>query len=121
MDYSLAQFRIARSIPMADMVDVVKKSYPKFDKPLLSKCMNPALYGVQLRADATKAIFHQFDPKGEFKRRSTDRHKLPCSIRCRLDEETFRKLLAQIHADGYATVQDWLTDHVKAYIEASCL
>lgn len=43
MDYSLTQLRVGRSVPMADMVDVVKKSYPKFDKPLLSKCMNPAL------------------------------------------------------------------------------
>ena len=121
MDYSLAQFRVSRNIPMADMVDVVRKNYPKFDKPLLSKCMNPAIYGVQLRPDATKAIYQKFDPRGEFRCRSSDRHKLPCSIRCRMDEETYRKLLAQIHRDGFDTVQDWLMDQVRAYIEVSCL
>ena len=118
MDYSLAQFRTERNIPMSEMVAVVKESYPSFDKPLLSKCMNPALYGIQFITDARKAIFQRFDPNGEFKRKPGDRHKLPCSIRCRMDRETYRKLLTQIHADGFATVQDWLTDHVRAYINA---
>ena len=118
MDYSLTQLRVGRNILMADMVDVVKKAYPKFDKPLLSKCMNPALYGVRLQNDAEKEIFLRFDPEGQYRPKKADRHKHHCCIRCRMDEETYSRLLAQIHQDGFATVQDWLWDHVQAYINA---
>ena len=78
----------------------------------------PGTLGVRLQGDADKAIFQRFDPEGQFKPKRVDRHRLPCSIRCRMDEETYGKLLAQIHQDGFATVQDWLWDHVQAYINA---
>lgn len=114
MDNSLLRLRVEQSIPMADMVDVVKEAYPKFDKPLLSKCMNSAAYGVGLVPDAAKAIFQKFDPDGKFKSRSKDRHKQPCSVRCRLDKETYQKLTEKIHRDG-TTVQNWLFGQIQAY------
>lgn len=114
MSYDLRSLRLTHSVHLDDMVTVIRENYPKMDKPLLSKCLNPN-YGVQLQPDAVKAIGETFDPDGYAKRRSADRHLLPRSVRCRLTEEEFTAFSAAIRADGYACAQDWLRDHIQAY------
>ena len=43
---------------------------------------------------------------------------VPFRISCRMDGETYKKLIGQIRQDGFRTVQDWILDQVLAYINA---
>ena len=52
------------------------------------------------------------------RKRRTDGHKNPFRISCRMDGETYKKLIGQIRQDGFRTVQDWILDQVLAYISA---
>ncbi len=119
MGNRLRDLRLHCGIAPQDMVDTVKVDYPKYDKPLQSKCEHTEQYAVELTYPAFKALYLKFDPDGweKYKRR-TDGHRLTCRIYGRLPEDIYRRLLAQIHQDGFATVQDWITDHVLAYINA---
>lgn len=117
MGNQLRDLRLSCSLPAADIVTAVKAVHPKFDKPLLSKCEHPEDYGIAPLPStirAARALAPDWKPDG----RSGDRHRLTCSIRCRLETDVYRRLLAQIHQDGFSTVQAWLTDHVLAYINA---
>lgn len=116
MSSNLRDLRLKFSIPSQDMVDVVRTLYPKYDKPLQSKCEAPDVYGVELRRDARKALYMKYDPEGwaKYKRR-IDGHKLQNRVQCRLDDETFRRFVAKYRADGFKTAQDCLVDLIKAY------
>lgn len=65
----------------AEMVALVKKSYPGFDKPLLSKCSNSERYGVELVPEAMKILLKRFDqeqtPEKPQKQRAGERHSFP--------------------------------------------
>ncbi|MBQ8616337.1 MAG: hypothetical protein IJ418_02375 [Clostridia bacterium] len=115
----IRDLRLSRSLPAAEIVARVQEIYPRFDKPLLSKCEHPSDYGIALLPSAFKAA-RALAPDWKPNERSGDRHKFHCSIRCRMDDETYRLLLAQIHRDGFRTAQDWMLDQVKAYISARC-
>ena len=119
MGNRLRDLRLSRSLASQQMVDKVREIYPKYDKPLQSKCEASDVYGVELRRDALKALYMEFDPEGwEKRQRHIDGHRLTCRISCRLDDSTYKRLLHQLRQDGFATVQDWLADHVMAYINA---
>ncbi len=98
------------------MVEVVKAIYPKYDKTVQSKCENGDAYGVSLRKDAAEAIIQKFAPELK-KQRKKDGHRLTCSILCRLETHEYEALQLNIRADGYTTIQSWLTDIVKQYNE----
>lgn len=116
----LRDLRLRNSIPSQQMVEIVRRIYPKYDKPLQSKCESPNVYGVQLKPDALKALYMEFDPDAwEKYKRKTDGHKLKNRISCRLDDETFKALVAKSQADGFKTINDCLVDLVKAYTARS--
>lgn len=122
MGNRLRDLRLSQSLPSQDLVDTVREIYPKYDKPLQSKCEASDVYGVELRRDALKALYMKFDPEGWAKRqRHSDGHRLTCRIACRLDNDTYKRLIGQIKRDGYSTVQDWISDQVLTYINARCL
>ena len=122
MGNRLRDLRLSRSLASQQMVDCVKELYPKYDKPLQSKCESSDVYGVELRRDALEKLYKEFDPDELQKfRRSADRHKLTCRIYCRLEDDVYKRLLAQIRQDGFKSVQEWVTDQVLAYINARCL
>lgn len=62
-DNELRELRLKKQLPAKEMVEVVRSIYPKFDKPLLSKCENGGVYGVQLKADAMKALRVAYCPE----------------------------------------------------------
>lgn len=102
-----------------EMVDFIREEYPKYDKPLQSKCEHTDLYAVELTYPAFKALYQKFDPEGwEKYKRHTDGHLLKCRVYGRLPTEVYRRFIAQIRQDGYKTVQQWMTDVVLAYIYA---
>lgn len=115
----LRNLRIAKQIPAREMAAVVQKLYPKFDKTVQSKCENEDAYGVVLKQDAIDALYEHFAPELAERRRAArkDRHKLTCRISARLTTDVYGSLQQQLQADGYSTVQEWLTETVQAYIE----
>lgn len=114
--YDLQLLRSSHSIPMQDMVAVIQKTYPKMDKPLLSKCLNGDAYGVDLKADAVRQVAETFDPEGWANRKDRDRHILKYSVRCRMTKEEFEKFTAKYRADGYRDANAWVRQAIQKYI-----
>lgn len=114
----LKALRVQKKIPAKDMVEVVRKIYPKYDKTVQSKCENSELYGTQLAPDAMAALYAVFDPERETPRSAPrkDKHRLTCSIRARLETPIYEALQQRIEAEGHATAQDWLTEKILAYL-----
>lgn len=114
----LRELRISKSIPAKDMVAVVQRLYPKYDKTVQSKCENGEAYGVALRPDAMSALYEKFAPEllSERKAPKKDTHRLTCRISARLETADYEALQQLIEAEGYATTQDWLTATVRRYI-----
>lgn len=117
MAEELRELRVGKQIPAKEMVAVVQMLYPKYDKTVQSKCENGEAYGVTIRPDALEALYARFAPDHQSVRRSAKkgRHRLTCRISGRLESEDYEVLQRNIKADGYSTVQDWLTDAVKQY------
>ena len=63
--------------------------------------------------EAARALVPGWKPKKK------DTHRNQFRIYCRMDEATYVKLIGQIRCDGFKTVQDWMLDQVKAYINAT--
>lgn len=123
MANALRELRLRCQLPAKDMVAVVQELYPKYDKTMQSKCERGSEYGVDLRPDAMEALYRRFDPGSleARRRKKSSGHRLTCRISCRLEDEDYRVLQQYIQADGYQTMQDWLTDMVRQYIERSNL
>ncbi len=119
MAEELRSLRISLQIPAKEMVAVVQKLYPKYDKTLQSKCERGNEYGVQLRRDAMDAILARFAPQTPqpAAKKKDDGHKLTCRISCRLPDEEYAELQQFIKADGYDTMQAWLAHQVRGYIK----
>lgn len=119
MSDELRELRVSKNIPVKDMVEIVKPLYPKYDKVMQSKCENGDAYGVQLRRDAMEALYKAFDPEALTKKRKRkDQHRLTCRISCRLETDEYVQLKQLVEADGYSTMQDWLTAKIREYIKA---
>lgn len=114
----LRELRLRCQLPAKEMVAVVRELYPKYDKTMQSKCERGAEYGVDLRPDAMDALYTAFAPEllGQRRRRKNSGHRLTCRISARLADGEYGLLQQHIRADGYATMQDWLTDIVRAYL-----
>ena len=117
-DNDLRDLRVRKQLPVKDMVEVVRELYPKFDKTVQSKCENGDAYGILLRPDAMDALYRRFAPDILEGRRLArrERHRLTCRISARLENADYAALQQHLKADGYATMQDLLTDLVRRYL-----
>ena len=116
MSNELRDLRLSSGLPAPTIAGAIKEIYPRFDKALLSKCEHPDDYGVRLfpkGMEAARALVPGWQPKKK------ENRKYQCRISCRMDEETYARLISQIRQDGFRTIQDWLLDHVLAYINAT--
>ncbi len=115
----LKALRVAKKLTVRQMVAVVQRIYPKYDKVMHSKCENSDIYGAVLPKDAMDALYKAFDPERASAQRARrkDRHRLTCSVRARLETPVYDLLQQRLRADGYDTAQDWLTDIVAAYLD----
>lgn len=119
MPEGLKYLRTQKKVLAKDMVAVVQELYPKYDKTVQSKCENGDVYGVSLRPDAMEALYTRFAPEllsKPLKRRRADNRRLTCRISARLEKADYEALQQLIRANGYATMQDWLTDTVRRCI-----
>ena len=105
-DNELRDLRLRKQLPAKEIVEVVRTIYPKFDKPLLSKCENGGVYGVQLRADAMKALRVAYCPESPNGNKVSrhGKHRLSCCVSARLENTIYEALQRQLRADGYTTV-----------------
>lgn len=118
MNNELLELRTNKDIPAREMVTEVRKLFPRFDKPLLSKCQYSDLYGVLLRDEAMTALKLKYAPESvATPSNRKDSHRLKCRISCRLQDEEFADLWRYIRADGYDTMQSWLAHTVRRYIK----
>ena len=105
-----------------DMVAVVQRIYPKFDKTMLSKCEHEDDYGATLPRDAMDALYAAFAPdaaaKIAVKGRKADRHLKTGRLYARLDDDTYAELMRALEVDGYGTVQDWIAEMARRYLLA---
>ena len=118
MGYDLRRLRSVASVPMAELVETVRKDHPKMDKPLMSKCMNPEAYGVTLIPPVVRTLAQKYDAEGWQKRRRTENRTMPCSIRCRMTEQEYARLMKKLKADGFKTAQEWAHKMLLDYINA---
>ena len=117
MGNRLRDLRLSCGATPQELVDAVRELYPKYDKPLQSKCEHTDLYAVELTYPAFSDLFKRFDPEGWAKyKRHTDGHKMTFRIYGRLPSELGRRFMAQLNQDGYKSVQDWILDHVMCYV-----
>lgn len=119
MPNSLKELRLKKQIPAKEMVAVVREIYPKYDNTTQSKCENTDAYGICLTQKAMKALYAKFDPDGSIRKhlRTADQHRLKDKLHARITADEASQLRAHLAADGYNTVQDWLTDVVRDYIK----
>ena len=115
MSNELRALRLTSGIPAPTIAKAIREIYPKFDTTLLSKCEHPDDYGVRLLPTGMHAA-RKLVPGWEKKER--DRLRSRFCIHCRMDGETYVKLVGQIRQDGFKTVQSWMLDQVLAYINA---
>ena len=115
--YDLRELRRMVDISSREAVPVIQAIYPKFDKTMWSK-VNSDQYGADLPEDARKALWERFVPMVlEARRRSRHgKHRLTCSIRARLPDDVYAALQQCIRAEGYVTMQDWVTEKVIGYL-----
>lgn len=116
-----------------DAVRVVKARFPSFDKTLLSKCVKPEKYGVVLHPDGYLELNRIFPSVGlapvveadtedaptlepSVKKRSSG-HRLKSRISCRLEDAEYEQLQRHVRADGFDTMQAWLTYKVRRYLQ----
>ena len=121
MNGELRKLRLETKTPAKEMVKVVRGIYPKYDKSMQSKCERGDEYGVQIRPDALNALYKVFAPEKmerEEPKPKSSGHRLSCRISCRLEDEIYADLVQYIKADGYKTMQDWLSDVVSDYISS---
>jgi hypothetical protein len=115
---ALRELRLGREIPAADMVAVVSKLYPGYDKPLQSKCERSHYYGVQICNDAMNALYKVFSPEKATTPKKPDIRTNPCRLVVRVSVEDYNLLMDQQRAEGFSTTQDWLYSHLKKYLKA---
>lgn len=117
----LRELRVSRNIPAKDMVAAVQTLYPRFDKPMLSKCEHGDECGVSIPDDAMDLLYATFAPeikerKAYAEKRKQDRHRLVCRISARLDTTLYTELQRAMEADGYVTAQEWISDMALRYV-----
>lgn len=114
----LRELRLSQQLPAKEMVAVVQRLYPKYDKTMQSKCERGDEYGIKIQPDALDALYSEFAPElREKRKRKKDGHRLTCRISCRIKDDEYKALQHRISEEGFKDMQSWLADMVRAYIK----
>lgn len=119
----LRALRVEKQIPAKEMVAVIQRLYPKFDKTMLSKCEHGGEYGAAIPRAAMDALYAEFAPElaaqhARVERRKKDRHRHTDKITVRIENEAYAALQQLIKDDGYGTVQAWGNAMVVQYLKS---
>lgn len=115
---TLRDLRINNKIPVKEMVEIVKRFYPRFDRTTQSKCEHGRECGIDIKPRALDALLAEYAPEQlEAERHRRDGyHRLKRRITCRLEDGEYNALTKRIREDGFDTVQSWLTWIVRNYL-----
>lgn len=97
----LRRLHFSHNISGADMVRTVQIIAPKFGKSELSKAENPESYGIEISADALKALWLMHAPE-EYARmkKRRDGHKLAHRLSCRVEDTLYDRVADYIQSQG---------------------
>ena len=99
MDFRVVREKLRLSQP--DIAMVVKKAYPGFDVPLVSKVERSHLYGVTFTSGAKKVISNELpDMAKALGWRKDANRTLPGKITFRLSEDEYTRLQAACERDN---------------------
>ena len=112
----LHELRLKKEIRPLDMVNIVRRYYPRYDKHLQNKCEHSSLYGIRLCDDAMDALIKRYAPEDLVPEKKPENRNLPCRISCRMTAGDYTLLMDRIRADGFQTTQDWLLSHLRRYL-----
>lgn len=113
MGNPIRDLRLSCKLSGPEMAEVVKESYPKFDRYLLSKCESSEIYGIDLVRGAKNILYQHYAP-GKLKK---DTRKCPHRMQCRLDDATYESFIRKSRADGYTTTNDCLVSLIRRYLK----
>ena len=86
----LRRLHFTHNIPGNDLVHTVQKISPRFGKSELSKAENSESYGIEISADALKALWLFYAPEEyEKMKRQKDGHRLTKRLSCRVDDKLY--------------------------------
>lgn len=115
MDDELRELRLARKIPAKEMVKVIQRFHPKFDKTMLSKCERGEAYGIKINRAALDALYAEFAPDmlPEVKRKRGGNHRFAKRAACRLTDDEYAAFQRIVQASDFDTMQDYLANMIR--------
>lgn len=112
----LQAYQTEQGIKSKDIVQAVQAKYPKYDKHIHSKVLRPEEYGIGLITAAQKIVKGLAQETAQKPRRAENR-KNPCRCQFRVNKTLFRRLQQAQKRSGYSTMQDFLLNVVKTWLE----
>jgi hypothetical protein len=118
MNDELNILRDAKGIRTREILEALHELYPSFDKAMLTKVNHSDRYGVHLSIEGRNVLIDRLAPDlaEKVRRRRNGCHRLTRRISCRLEDGEYEALQRHIKADGFDTMQGWLTDQVRQYL-----
>ena len=114
----LQDLRLIKKVPAKDMVNTVRRYYPRYDKHLQSKCEHSSLYGIRLCDDALEALIRRFAPEDLDPEKKPDNRSLPCRVSCRMTAQEYDRLMTCVSRDGFHTTQNCLLALIRQYLNS---
>lgn len=110
-------------VTRSDMVNVIRKKYPHFDKRQMSLACNPQRNALQLIPAAEELLVNAFGPgpglsiSASVERKQWPKHKTkPNQLCIRLNDEMFGRMQALMRQMGFASNQDFLEACVAEFL-----
>ena len=112
----LQDLRLIKKVPAKDMVNTVRRYYPRYDKHLQSKCEHSSLYGIRLCDDAMAALIRRYAPEDLAPEKKPENRELPCRVSCRMSVEEYDQLMTCVSRGGFHTTQNFLLTLIRRYL-----
>lgn len=112
----LRELRLKKEVLAKDMVNTVRRYYPRYDKHLQSKCEHSSLYGVRLCDDAMEALIRRYAPEDLAPEKKPENRALPCRVSCRMTAQEYGQLMTCVSRDGFHTTQNCLLTLIRQYL-----
>ena len=109
--------RMAAGASATDIAGLLRQSFPKIDKTVISKCENADSYGVALTSGAMRILRAKYPDAAKtasiaVRGRKADRHKKRRNITVRLSEEEYAVLQQHLKSTGQ-TAQEFFGSLIK--------
>ena len=121
IDYS--RYAELCGIMQKDLVKIVQKEYPGFDKPQMSFACNPGMYALQLIPEAEHLLEKAFGKAPGLSispvigRKKHDNKNKPNRLCVRLDDELRSRVQTVYEQMAFATMQDFLEAAIAQFVE----